>query len=335
MDASGVVRSRPAGGEGPRPASVLSGGVAAGDVAANGAAGLSAAFREVEATLSGGVLGVCATADGVSWVTYNADVSFPTASTIKAAIVAELLARVEDGAVSLGTRVEIGAADFVAGSGVLAGLEPGHSFTLGELARLAISVSDNTASNVVLAAVGGPESVNRRMRGEWGMTGTVIHRPIRFHVGAGDPPHTATGTPADMCRFMWAVATGTLHSPGVSSAVMGLLAMCDDTEMLPRYLDVNAFAGDLDVAAPPLRVFHKPGAVTGVRNDAGVVLAGGGSNLLISSSSVCGASSGGGASGVALSVYTKGIGDGRWTAANVGCEAVARVSRLLVSYFMG
>ncbi len=274
----------------------------------------AAEFRDIEATLGdGGVLGVCAV--GASGeMSYNAGVVFPTASVIKAAIVAEFWARVAEGTLVPDARVTLGADDAVAGSGVLADLEPGHSFTLAELARLTIAVSDNTASNAVLRAVGGPGVVNRRMREEWGMTDTVIHRPIRFHLTAEDPPHTATGTPADMCRFMHAVASGTLHSPGVCDRMMTLLAMCDDTAMLPRYLEVNAFAGDLDTGSPPLTVYHKPGAVTGVRNDAGVV------RQAVAPFGQ-----------VAMAIYTKGVADSRWTVANRGCEAVARVAELVLA----
>ncbi|MBC8137774.1 MAG: serine hydrolase [Fibrella sp.] len=271
-------------------------------------------LRAIEATLGGGVLGVHAVgaASGVT-VSYNSGAVFPTASVIKAPLVAELWAQIAEGKLAPDAKVALDAGDFVAGSGVLARLEPGHSFTLAELARLAICVSDNTASNAVLRAVGGKDVVNRRMQGDWGMTDTTIHRPIRFHLESGDPPHTATGTPVDMCRFMSAVAGGRLHSPGVCERLMELLATCDDTAMLPRYLEVNAFADDLDVAAPPLAVHHKPGAVTGVRNDAGIV------RRTVAPFGH-----------VAMAIYTRGVADSRWTVANRGCEAVARVAGLVV-----
>ena len=270
-------------------------------------------LRTIEATLGdGATLGVCAVSNDGKWAEHNADTVFPTASIIKAVIVAELWARIAEGNLSATDTVTLAQADTVAGSGVLASLAPGHTFTLAELAGLAISVSDNTASNAVLRAVGGVEVVNARMRESWGMPNTVIHRPIQFHLEPGDPPHTATGTPRDMCHFMNAIAAKTLHSPAVSESIAALLATCDDTAMLPRYLDVNAFAADLGTAPPPLAVYHKPGAVTGVRGDAGFVRRGDAPGH------------------VAMAVYTKGVSDTRWTVANAGCEAVARVAQRLV-----
>lgn len=272
-------------------------------------------IRAIEATLGGGTLGVCSVGSATGEViSYNADVVFPTASVIKAAIVAEMYAQVEEGALTPDRIVSVHPEEIVAGSGVLSHLTPATAlYTLDDLATLAIMISDNTASNMVLAGVDGPEGVNRRMHEEWGMTNTTIHRPIKFHLEPNDPPHTATGTPADMCRFMNAIANGTLHSPAVCERMMALLAICDDTSMLPRYLEVNAFAGDLETAPPPLTVHHKPGAVNGVRNDAGIV------RQTVAPFGH-----------VAMAIYTKGVTDSRWTAANRGCEAVAQVAKVLV-----
>lgn len=276
-------------------------------------------LRAVEADLGGGTLGVAAAHQGET-VLYNADVTFPTASVIKAAIVAELHLQVEEGRLSPDAPVTVEAADVVAGSGVLCRLTPGLSLPLRDLALLAIMVSDNTASNLCLRAVGGPEAVNRRMHQEWGMPDTTIHRPIRFALGPDDPPHTATGTPRDMMHFMDGLAQGTLLPEPARDAVLGLLETTTDASMLPRYLGVNPYAPELRADAPPVTVLHKTGAVSGVRNDAGILRRGG---------------SGGSANDIAVCVYTKGVADDRWTPANAGSEAVARVARLLRDHFWG
>lgn len=273
-------------------------------------------LMDIQESLGGGTLGVYAMNDVGKIIAFNEEVIFPTASVIKAAIVTELFAQIAEGKLSEGDTVTITDADKVAGSGVLASLNAEHTFTTGELARLAISVSDNTASNAVLRAVGGIDVVNARMHSEWSMPNTAIHRPIRFHLSPDDPPHTATGTPRDMAVFMNAVANGTLLDEPAIFHLETLLGSSDDTSMIPRFLEVNAFAGDLDVAAPALTVFHKPGAVTGVRNDAGFVRRGDASGY------------------VAMAIYTKNVPDTRWTVANAGCEAAAQVARLLVSQLL-
>lgn len=278
--------------------------------------GLEDYLRRMEASLGGGILGVAATflPTGES-VFFQADEMFPTASVIKIAIVAELFTQASEGRVSLDTPVTVTAQEHVAGSGVLALLTPGLVLPLRDLAMLAICVSDNTASNLCLAAAGGPEAVNARMRADWGMTQTTIHRPIRFRLAASDPPHTATGTPRDMLALVTLLAQGRVHSPAVSENVLRLMAHVPGGELLPRYLEVNPYADDLNAARPPFLARHKTGAVTGVRNDAGLLTRG--------------------EETLAVCVYTKQGSDPRWTAANTGTEAVARVGKALCDHFFG
>jgi beta-lactamase class A len=263
--------------------------------------------------MGGGTLGVAATVLGAGQsVFYNADVVFPTASVIKIAIVAELLSQAAEGRVSLDRTIVVTSDAVVAGSGILAHLTPGLSLPLSDLAMLTISVSDNTASNLCLAAVGGPAVVNASMRA-WGMTETAIHRPIKFSLGQGDPPHTATGTPRDMHHLVKGLAANAIHSSAVSREVLRLMGLVRDGELLVRYLEVNPYAETLRTVRSPFDARRKTGQVTGVRNDAGLISRG--------------------AESLAVCVYTKDVPDTRWTAANAGSEAVARVGKLLCDTF--
>lgn len=277
-------------------------------------------LRRIESTLGGGTLGVAAynPATGET-VSYNADDIFPTASVIKVAIVAEAYIQQAKGILSLTDVVEVTEGDKVAGSGVLSHLTPGVRLPLKDLAQLAIMVSDNTASNLCLRAVGGPEAVNRRMHEEWGMKSTTVHRPIKFRLEPDDPPYTATGSPRDMMRLMQIIGAGELHSPEVSAQMDAILRSTVDESLLPRYLEVNPYAADLKVAEPAFVVAHKTGAVNGVRNDAGIIrrAAREEPGYFV----VC--------------VYTRNVTDVRWTPANQGSEAVARVGELLTTRWLG
>jgi beta-lactamase class A len=278
--------------------------------------GLQAAFLQIEETLKGGTLGAAATflPTGEA-VSYRADVEFPTASVIKIAIITELFLQVESGALSAESLVEIPESAFVPGSGVLADLTPGLSLPLGDLATLTISVSDNTASNLCLAAVGGPSAVNARMHDTWGMKNTTIHRPIKFALGPDDPRYTATSTPQDMQTLVQHLGEGTIIPQAVCDQVIRRLGYVVDGELLPRYLDVNPYASDQHLEDPPFVVRHKGGAINGVRGDAGLITRGDET--------------------LAVCVFTKEVADGRWTAVNRGSEAVARVGRTLSDYFFG
>lgn len=201
-------------------------------------------MKALEASLDGGTLGVAA-AFGEERFFFQEETVFPTASSIKVAIVEEVFRQGLD----LAQPITVTEADFVGGSGVLAGLTPGLVLPLGDLATLTITVSDNTASNLCLRAVGGPDAVNARLA-EWGSLSTRVHRPIKLQLVEGDPPHTATSTPADFLRML----------PHLGPQTRALMAKVNDTAMFPRLLPFSTYA-----------VAHKPGAVNGVRNEVGFI----------------------------------------------------------------
>ncbi|MGH7506407.1 MAG: serine hydrolase, partial [Longimicrobiales bacterium] len=78
------------------------------------------------------------------------DEPFPSASLIKVAILVTLLDEVHHGRMSLDERVSLIARDRVGGSGVLYRLGSGLQPTLEDLAWLMITLSDNTATNLLL-----------------------------------------------------------------------------------------------------------------------------------------------------------------------------------------
>lgn len=256
-------------------------------------------FAELEAGLGGGTLGLAAVCAG-EMVAYQGRLVFPTASSIKVAIVEEVFRQGLD----LRRPITVTEADRVGGSGVLGTLTPGLTLPLGDLATLAISVSDNTASNLCLRAVGGPEAVNARLA-LWGCTQTRIHRPIKFALEPGDPPHTATGTPQDFLTILANLGPETRQR----------MALVRDTELLPRFLSINPYATDLRVTQLPFTVAHKPGAVSGVRNDVGFIEHAGKS--------------------VAVAVFTKNCPDPRWTVENLGSVTVAKAAQRCVEHFFG
>ena len=91
------------------------------------------------------------------------DQVFPTASSIKTAILYEVFRQAEEGTFGLDDRVELKSSDIVRGSGVLRDIAPGLQPTVHDLAMLMIIVSDNTATNMLIDLVGGPDPVNASM----------------------------------------------------------------------------------------------------------------------------------------------------------------------------
>jgi len=85
----------------------------------------------------------------------NADTIFPQASSIKIAVLIELLRQDQAAILKLSERVEVRKTQFVGGSGVLQSFGDGESsLSLHDLAVLMIVLSDNSATNILIDRVG-------------------------------------------------------------------------------------------------------------------------------------------------------------------------------------
>lgn len=114
----------------------------------------------------GGRLGVCILDTGSGAATgLRMDERFPMCSTFKTLAAANVLLRVDRGAESLDRHIAYSAGDLVAYSPVTEKHigEPGMS--LAGLCHAAITVSDNTAGNLLLDSFGGPAALTAFMRG--------------------------------------------------------------------------------------------------------------------------------------------------------------------------
>jgi len=101
--------------------------------------------------------------NGGAEVAINADREQDTMSLIKVPILVTLMRKVEAGEIDLATRVTLADDDKRLGTGVLFLFDAGATLTLKDAAWLMIVISDNTATDIVLEAVGGPEAVNATM----------------------------------------------------------------------------------------------------------------------------------------------------------------------------
>lgn len=126
--------------------------------------GFCAAVAEIEAR-SGGRLGVAFldTATGER-LGYRESELFPMCSTFKVLAAGAVLARVDAGQAQLGQLVRFTAADVVDNSPITKSRAGGDGMTLAELCAAAIDYSDNTAGNMLLRQIGGPEGLTRFAR---------------------------------------------------------------------------------------------------------------------------------------------------------------------------
>jgi len=86
---------------------------------------------------------------------FHADEVLPTASSIKIAILAEFYRQVQQGKLKFTDLYTLQQADLVGGSGIAEAFTPGVTrLTLRDVAALMISVSDNSATNIIIDRIG-------------------------------------------------------------------------------------------------------------------------------------------------------------------------------------
>jgi beta-lactamase class A len=121
--------------------------------------GLEADLAALE-TESGGRLGVAVLHTGSRGIVgHRADERFPMCSTFKLLASAAVLRGVEQGKETLDRRVKFAASDIVANSAVTKDHAGGEGMTMAELCQAAMTFSDNTAGNLILASLGGTQAL--------------------------------------------------------------------------------------------------------------------------------------------------------------------------------
>jgi len=109
---------------------------------------------------SGGRLGVAVLDTGSgARVDHRGDERFPMCSTFKLLGAAAVLKRVDGGQEKLDRRIVFSAKDLVANSPIAKEHAAGGSMTLAEICEAAMTVSDNTAGNLILKSLGGPKGI--------------------------------------------------------------------------------------------------------------------------------------------------------------------------------
>jgi beta-lactamase class A len=163
--------------------------------------GIEARLADLEKQ-SGGRLGVAVfnSENGLK-SGHRADERFPMCSTFKLLAAAFILARADRRQEKLDRRIVFTADDLVAGGPITKDRigEPGMTFA--ELCEAAITVSDNTAANLLLASFGGPAGLTAYAR-SLGDELTRLDRtePALNEATPGDPRDTTT--PAAMLETM-------------------------------------------------------------------------------------------------------------------------------------
>ncbi|KAB1071630.1 class A beta-lactamase [Methylobacterium planeticum] len=194
---------------------------------------------------------------------HRADERFPLCSTFKLLAAAAVLARVDAGRESLERRVVFSAADLVPYSPATERRVGADGMPLDEICAAAITLSDNTAGNLMLGAIDGPAGLTAYLR-SLGDPVTRLDRtePDLNEARPGDPRDTTS--PAAMLDTLQRLLLGPALSAASRARLVGWLRDNETGETrlrarLPRDWRVgdktgtgeNGTANDVGILSPP------------------------------------------------------------------------------------
>ncbi len=227
------------------------------------------------------------------------EVVMPTASLIKLPVMVEAYRQAAVGKVQLDQRIELTKEDMVQGSGILTShFSPGTTISLRDAIRLMIVYSDNTATNLVIDAIGLPATTAAMKElgyPETQLNAKVFRRDLSIALDRSEKYGLGSTTAVDMVKLVTRLKRGELASSEATDAMLGHLLQCDDKSRFPLLLPAK------------VKVAHKTGSVTRVRTDAGLLMGPGCT--------------------IALCVLTDNNKDIRWTDDNAGNKLSADIAK--------
>jgi beta-lactamase class A len=115
-----------------------------------------------------------------------------------------------------------------------------------------MTISDNTATNMIIDRLGGKAKLNQRFR-SWGLQNTVIRNLL------GDFKGTNTTSAKDLVRLSALISNNKLLSNTSSSKVLDIMRRCENRALLPAGLGKGAV------------IAHKTGTLGVILGDAGII----------------------------------------------------------------
>lgn len=190
--------------------------------------------------------------DTSSYLDLNGGASFAAASTIKVPILVAFFQDVDAGKIRLDELLTMRKELVAGGSGEMQGLPIGTQFTALETVIKMITISDNTATNMMIARLGGMAALDQRFR-SWGLVSTAINNLLP------DLNGTNTTSPKDMALLMTRISQGELVSMRSRDRLLDIMQRTVNRSQLPQGLGKGA------------TIAHKTGDIGGLIGDVGLI----------------------------------------------------------------
>ncbi len=188
----------------------------------------------------------------------NAQEKIPAASLIKLPIMAVCFKAAKDGKIKLSGKIILKQRYKTGGSGILKNMPAGRRFTIEKLINLMITISDNTAANILISKLGRPY-INRIFK-YLGLKQTRLNRRI-LDLSARRKGIENYTSIQDLIYLLKKIYNKKLISPQYCQKMLNILLKQKINGRLPKYLPKN------------LKIAHKTGLARNIVADAGIIFA--------------------------------------------------------------
>lgn len=213
----------------------------------------------------------------------------PTASVYKIFILAGILRKIEEGSLQWTDKIKVTKKLLAPGSGILKLFSGGEDISISDCIYLMISISDNTAADILFSICGEKEIDEKVLRsnsllhtkcrtscrdmvmsfygideyaGEFDKDSYKTINPIQKDVhGYNASYYDNYTTISDILNFFQKVYNGQFISPWISKEIIQVLSQCETNTRIPYYLP------------PEVVVSHKTGTMGRLVNDVGIIFA--------------------------------------------------------------
>ncbi len=190
--------------------------------------------------------------DTGSYVDINGTQTFSTASMIKFPLLVTFFQDIDAGRLKLSDKLTMRKDLIAREAGSMQFEKPNTQFSALYTVTQMITISDNTATNMILDRLGGPAPVNRRLQ-SLGLLYTSVKNPLP------DLEGTNTTTPKDLVTLMNRVGNGDLLSLKSRDRLLAIMETTQTDTLLPRGLGEGA------------KIAHKTGDIGGMVGDVGLI----------------------------------------------------------------
>ncbi len=190
--------------------------------------------------------------DTNNYLDWNGSLTFAAASTIKFPVLVAFFQDVDAGKIRLDEKLTLKKELIGGGSGDMQYRPIGTKFTALTTAAKMIIISDNTATNMLIARMGGIAALNERFK-SWGLGSTAIKNLLP------DLQGTNTTSPKDLAHLMHLVDRGELMSLRSRDRLLEIMRQTKTRTLLPPGLGEGA------------TIAHKTGDIGSMVGDVGLI----------------------------------------------------------------